>query len=46
VAADDVRARHYDVDVRLLTAKEEPDLREALNVLSCRTRSSRNLRKG
>jgi hypothetical protein len=36
VAAEGLRARHYDVDVCLMSIADEPDLREALKILACR----------
>jgi hypothetical protein len=38
VTAEDIRARHYDVDVCLKTATVEPDFQKALSILACRTR--------
>jgi hypothetical protein len=46
VAGESLRALHYFVDVQLKEAGEEPDLREALNVLRCRARRGRRLRGG
>lgn len=37
-AAEDVRSRHYDVDVCLHSAKVERDLQRALSIVSCHRR--------
>jgi hypothetical protein len=36
VAGEGLRARHYDVDVCLMTEVAEPDLQKALKILGCR----------